>query len=118
MEEIKFKNLFVDGTKIEAYANKYTFVWKKAAEKNLAKLNEKIEKVLPTVAERYGVIEYISIEECYEQLLRQAQWVNHTFVQGKGKHKTQLLCHFIIYLYYANISIRSRSAVSNFAPYQ
>ena len=30
MEEIKFKNLFVDGTKIEAYANKYTFVWKKA----------------------------------------------------------------------------------------
>lgn len=27
--EIKFENLFVDGTKIEANANRYTFVWKK-----------------------------------------------------------------------------------------
>ena len=26
MGEVKFKNLFVDGTKIEAYANKYMFV--------------------------------------------------------------------------------------------
>ena len=34
-QQIKFKNLFVDGTKIEAYANKYTFVWKSAVEKNL-----------------------------------------------------------------------------------
>ena len=41
MGEIKFKNLFVDGTKTEAYANKYTFVWKKAIEKNLKKLNQK-----------------------------------------------------------------------------
>ena len=88
--EVKFKNLFVDGTKIEAYANKYTFVWKKAVEKNLVKLNEKIEKVLPTIAERYGVIESVSIEECYEALIRQAQWIDLTFVQGKGKHKTQL----------------------------
>ncbi len=27
MGEIKFSNLFVDGTKIEAYANKYSFVF-------------------------------------------------------------------------------------------
>jgi len=40
MGEVKFKNLFVDGTKIEAYANKYTFVWKSAVEKNLAKLEK------------------------------------------------------------------------------
>ncbi len=26
--EIKFENIFVDGTKIEANANRYTFVWK------------------------------------------------------------------------------------------
>jgi transposase len=25
--EVTFKNLFVDGTKIEASTNKYTFVW-------------------------------------------------------------------------------------------
>ena len=29
MNEIKYEHLFVDGTKIEANANKYSFVWKK-----------------------------------------------------------------------------------------
>ena len=88
--EVKFKNLFVDGTKIEAYANKYTFVWKKAVEKRLAKLEEKIQAVLPTIAERYNLSAIISLEECYEMLSRQAQWLNLTFAIGKGKHKTQL----------------------------
>ncbi len=90
MGEVKFKNLFVDGTKIEAYANKYTFVWKKAVEKNLEKLNQKIETVLPTIFERYGFCEGISLEECYESLMRQTQWINLVFANGKGKHKTQL----------------------------
>ena len=88
--EIKFKNLFVDGTKIEAYANKYTFVWKSAVEKNLAKLEKKINVLLSVLFERYGFSENISIEECYELLCRQAQWINLVFAVGKGKHKTQL----------------------------
>ena len=90
MEEIKFKNLFVDGTKLEAYANKYTFVWKSAVEKNLAKLEKKMEVLLSVLSERYGFSEDISLEECYEHLLRQAQWLNLVFAVGKGKHKTQL----------------------------
>ena len=32
----------LDGTKIEASANKYTFVWKKAVTKNQAKLLQKL----------------------------------------------------------------------------
>ena len=90
MGEVKFKNLFVDGTKIEAYANKYTFVWKSAVEKNLAKLEKKIEVLLPVLFERYGFREEISLEDCYESLLCQAQWINLVFASGKGKHKTQL----------------------------
>lgn len=31
--EIKFENAFIDGTKIDAYANKYTFVGKKVFHK-------------------------------------------------------------------------------------
>ena len=31
--EIKYEHLFVDGTKIEANANKYSFVWKKSTNK-------------------------------------------------------------------------------------
>ena len=36
--EISGETIFIDGTKIEANANKYTFVWKKAVTKNQAKL--------------------------------------------------------------------------------
>ena len=90
MGEVKFKNLFVDGTKIEAYANKYTFVWKKAVEKNLAKLDKKIESVLPVIAERYGFTQDVTLEECHDALVRQAQWLNLVFAVGKGNHKTQL----------------------------
>ena len=90
MGEVKFKNLFVDGTKIEAYANKYTFVWKSVVEKNLAKIEKKISSLLSVLCERYGFNEDVSLEECYEHLLRQAQWLNLVFAVGKGKHKTQL----------------------------
>jgi transposase len=37
---------YIDGTKIESAANKYTFVWRGSVEKNKAKLEEKIKKVL------------------------------------------------------------------------
>ena len=36
--ELSGETIFIDGTKIEACANKYTFVWKKAVSKNLGKL--------------------------------------------------------------------------------
>ena len=94
MGEIKFKNLFVDGTKIEAYANRYTFVWKSVVEKNLTKLKKKISNALVVLAERYGFCEDISLEECYESLLRQAQWLNLVFAVGKGKHNCKEILRF------------------------
>ena len=51
--EIELKNLFVDGTKIEANANRYSFVWKKTVEKNGAKLEEKIKRLLEELEEKY-----------------------------------------------------------------
>ena len=42
---------YVDGTKIESKANKYTFVWRKTVEKNRAKLMEKIRVLLSQVDE-------------------------------------------------------------------
>lgn len=36
LREISEETIFIDGTKIEACANKYTFVWKKAVTKNQA----------------------------------------------------------------------------------
>ena len=37
---------YVDGTKIEANANKYTFVWKKSTQTNREKLDRKVKAIL------------------------------------------------------------------------
>ena len=42
---INLKQIYVDGTKIEANANKYTFVWGKSVAKNKAKMLEKIDEL-------------------------------------------------------------------------
>ena len=36
LKEISGEVIFIDGTKIEANANKYTFVWKKSVKKHMA----------------------------------------------------------------------------------
>ena len=48
---VSLEKYFVDGTKIESAANKYTFVWKKAVEKNEKKLDEKLRIFLNAVDE-------------------------------------------------------------------
>ena len=40
---VTLDRLFIDGNKIEANANKYSFVWKKATDKFSAKLQEQIQ---------------------------------------------------------------------------
>ncbi|MFT0235725.1 IS5/IS1182 family transposase, partial [Bacteroides faecis] len=42
---------YIDGTKIESKANKYTFVWRKTVEKNRTKLMDKIRILLEQVDE-------------------------------------------------------------------
>ena len=88
--EIDFEELFVDGTKIEANANRYTFVWAKAVEKRLEKLNEKIAKELPAIREKYGIVEWLGLESTVNELKSLADIQGISFVHGKGKHKTQL----------------------------
>ena len=49
---ISLEEQYVDGTKIESKANKYTFVWKKTVEKNKAKLMEKASAALAQIKEQ------------------------------------------------------------------
>ena len=98
--EISGKNIFIDGTKIEAYANRYTFVWRKSIEKYKAKLLSKIAALMETV----GVELDISIREnrskvhMLNQLLKELRVLqekqNIVFVSGRGKRKT-LIQRFI-----------------------
>lgn len=87
--EIKFENLFVDGTKIEANANRYTFVWANAVKKNAEKLYQKIEVFMKILSERYTV-EFDTPEEYLSFIGNRIIYLNTVFVNGKGKRKTQL----------------------------
>ena len=46
---------YIDGTKIESVANKYTFVWRGSVEKNKAKLIDKVKGVLAAAEQVLGV---------------------------------------------------------------
>lgn len=90
LEEIKFRNIFIDGTKIEANANRYTFVWAKTVEKNLQKLNAKINRELPELCEKYGLSNTSSLVDIVEFLLQTRNLLGIEFVYGRGKHKTDI----------------------------
>ncbi len=86
MGEIKYEHLFVDGTKIEANANKYSFVWKKSTNKYEARLDEKTEELLPELCSKYGVI----ADGLDEVLSALEAKVDFPFVHGRGKRKREL----------------------------
>lgn len=90
LNEVSYTNVFVDGTKIEANANKYSFVWSKAVEKNLSKLNVKISDTVRDTASRYFLKEDIELEECLAALMKFSAMQGVKFVYGKGKRKTPL----------------------------
>jgi transposase len=89
--EISLANVFVDGTKIEANANRYSFVWKKSTNKYETRLDKKVSDMLTDLIERYVELPpESSAEECLKTLKTIAQTQNLTFVHGHGKRKTQL----------------------------
>ena len=55
MGYITLKEVYVDGTKIESKANRYSFVWRKSVEKNKAKLESKIRAILSQIDE--GIVQ-------------------------------------------------------------
>lgn len=91
--EIDFENLFVDGTKIEACANKYTFVWRKATEKNEQKLQLKAKTAWVELFGEQTIPSRITAKDMRAVLgtlveKLEAQGVNRVY--GSGKRKTEL----------------------------
>ena len=87
--EIRFENLFVDGTKIEANANRYSFVWAKSTNKYEARVNERLSALLERLAVEYGIISN-DAEEYRKVLEERRTEQNIVFIHGRGKRKTQL----------------------------
>ena len=89
--EIDYTNVFVDGTKIEAYANKYSFVWRKSTNKYEARLDEMTAKFLKQLVVEYPEItSNMNGNESLGHLKSLAENKNIAFVHGRGKRKTQI----------------------------
>ena len=98
--EISGKEIFIDGTKIEANANKYTFVWKKSVTKNQAKLLDKMALLVQECVETYGLrkiwrgqVKEKHLEKVIRQMYRIKEEEGIEFVYGSGKRKTPLQRH-------------------------
>ena len=95
--EISGKTVFIDGTKIESCANKYTFVWKKSVMKHQSRLFEKIVTFIEECETLYGIkVVYNgkatlhTMKRLRKKLYQIREEEQITFVYGSGHRKSQL----------------------------
>lgn len=97
MGEISGEAVFIDGTKIEACANKYTFVWKKAVTKNMQKQLDKLAAFVGECETLYSLkvtyknqVKMKHVKKLRKKLyaLKEAEGIE--FVHGSGKRKSPL----------------------------
>ena len=97
-EHVDLQHIYIDGSKFEANANKYSWVWKKATEKSRYRLYKKITELIKVINEELAWsgtkistgTEYVPeyLDEIAEKYADLYQIDEKTFVYGKGKHKT------------------------------
>lgn len=74
--ETDHRSVFVDGTKLESCAGRYTFVWRGSVEKHLSKVKEQVQ-------EQTGLT---SLEQLRTHLEAEAEQIH--FVHGSGRRKS------------------------------
>ena len=103
-EHVDLQHLYIDGSKFEANANKYSWVWKKATEKSRYRLFDKITKLLREINEEIACTgtrlcintEYAPeyLKEAADKYAQMWQIDEATFVHGRGHHKTMQQRHY------------------------
>ena len=76
--ETDHETVFIDGTKLESRAGRYTFVWRTNVENHLAKVKEKA----------YAATSLTSLESLEQHLSGMAARI--TFVHGPGRRKSEV----------------------------
>lgn len=98
-ENVDLEHTYIDGTKIEANANKYSWVWKKSCIKNRDRTFEKVSEIIDKINVEDLELMNIKIEkrneytiEYLEQILEKYSQICcidiEKFVYGKGVRKT------------------------------
>ena len=95
--ELSLSSVFIDGTKLEANANRYSFVWKKSTWNNEQKLQEKMKAELPALATEFGLRFYVGqmikvkdLKKLRKRLKALQAERGIAFVHGKGQRKPSL----------------------------
>ena len=96
--EISGVHIFIDGTKIESAANRYTFVWKKAVTKLQKRLCEKIAVLVEELELLYGIrlifngrkFGLRTLKKIRKKLYAIKKKEGIIFVHGYGRRKSQL----------------------------
>lgn len=90
-DSINDRVVYIDGTKIEANANKFSFVWRKTVESTLQKSKERAAKTIEEI-EALTNLRYNNDESLRSFVVKTALYcsniMNVEFVYGRGKHKT------------------------------
>lgn len=100
-ENVDLEHTYIDGTKIEANANKYSWVWKKSCIKNRDKTFEKVSELIDIINIEDLALMNIKVEKRTEysieyleevlQLYSQICCIDiEKFVYGRGARKTNL----------------------------
>lgn len=98
-DHVNLEHTYIDGTKIEANANRYTWVWKKSCTKNQGKVFEKISLLIDAMNQE--VLGYLSVKlekreeyaidyvvELLELYKNGTNLDESTFVSGCGRRKS------------------------------
>ena len=94
--ELSCENIFIDGTKIEACANRYTFVWRKSVEKNRDRLLIKISALMDSVKDTLNICinenrsKLHMLNMLIKKLDKAIKEANIEFVYGRGHRKTDI----------------------------
>ena len=97
-ENVDVNHVYIDGTKIAANANNYSWVWKKSSLKNRKKTFDKVTVLLDEINKtliyhgvKFGLREEYAIEYLEEISVKYAELCNinpDVIVRGRGHHKT------------------------------
>ena len=103
-QHVDLQHIYIDGSKFEANANKYSWVWKKATEKSRYRLFDKITHLFEEINQdlQYTGMQFNINSEYAPEYLNQAatryaeiyQLDEALFVKGRGHHKTAEQRHY------------------------
>jgi transposase len=86
MGETEHDEVFIDGTKVESRANRYTFVWRKSTEKHLARVREEVRQEF----ERRGISGNVTLKKLRSLVAAEkiaCEKAGVVFVHGTGRRK-------------------------------